>query len=75
MHLSKVFVGRVPLQGQLHVEVLGDRRVHDATCQDVGETAVIAGTPVVKDSSYKQNIKMIFIYTPLYLKCVVKKSH
>lgn len=57
MHLSQVFVGRVPLQGQLHVEVLGDGRVHDATCQDVGETAVIAGTPVVKDSSYKQNRK------------------
>lgn len=67
VHLSQVFVGRVPLQGQLHVEVLGDGRVHDATCQDVGETAVIAGTPVVKDSSYKQNIKIIFIRTPLYL--------
>lgn len=28
------------------MEVLSDRRVHDATCQDVGETTVITRAPV-----------------------------
>lgn len=49
MHLSQVFMGRVPLQGQLHVQVLGDGRVHDAARQDVGEAAVVAGAPGVGD--------------------------
>lgn len=47
MHLGQVFVGRVPLQWQLHVQVLGDGRVHDAARQYVGETAVVAGAPGV----------------------------
>lgn len=46
MHLGQVVTGRFPLKGQLDVEVLSNWRVHDATCQDVGETAVITCTSV-----------------------------
>lgn len=49
VHLGQVFVGRVPLQGQLHVQVLGDGRVHDAARQDVGKAAVVTGAPGVGD--------------------------
>lgn len=49
MHLCQVVAGRFPLQGKLDVEVLSDGRVHDATCQDVRETAVITRAPVVRD--------------------------
>lgn len=49
MHLCQVVAGRFPLQGKLDVEVLSDGRVHDATCQDVRETAVITCAPVVWD--------------------------
>lgn len=47
VHLGQELVGGVPLQGRLHVQVLGDGRVHDATRQDVGEAAVVAGAPGV----------------------------
>jgi len=46
VHLRQVVAGRLPLQGQLDVEVLGDGGVHDATGQDVGETTVITRAPV-----------------------------
>lgn len=46
VHLGQVVPGGLPLQGQLNVQVLGDGRVHDATRQDVGETAVVTRAPV-----------------------------
>lgn len=45
VHLGQVLVSRVSLQRQLHVQVLGDGRVHDAARQDVGEAAVVTGAP------------------------------
>lgn len=53
MHLSQVVVGGFPLQGKLDVEVLSDGRVHDATCEDVGETAVITRAPGIWDGQYR----------------------
>lgn len=55
VHLCQVVSGRFPLQGQLDVEVLSDGRVHDATCQDVGETTVITRAPVGRGGRYRQN--------------------
>lgn len=46
VHLCQVVTGRFPLQGQLDVEVLSNGRVHDTTCQYVGETTVITRAPV-----------------------------
>lgn len=46
VHLCQVVPRRFTLQRQLDVEVLSDGRIHDATCQDVGETAVITRAPV-----------------------------
>lgn len=49
MHLGQVVVRGFPLQGKFDVEVLSNGRVHDATCEDVGETAVITRAPGVWD--------------------------
>lgn len=50
MHLCYVVAGRIPLKGKLDVQVLGNGRVHDATCQDVGEATVIACAPEVRQA-------------------------
>lgn len=55
MNLGQVIPGRFALQRQFDVEVLSDGRVHDATCQDVRETAVITCAPVGRGGWYGQN--------------------
>lgn len=52
MHLRHVVAGRIPLKGKLDVQVLGNGRVHDAACQDVGEATVIARAPEVTQESF-----------------------
>lgn len=64
MHLCQVVTGRFPLQGKLDVEVLSNGRVHDTTCQDVGETTVITCTPVGMGDTDKL-LYIAIIVTPL----------
>ena len=45
VHLGQVVPGRLPVHGQLDVEVLGHRGVHDATGEDVREATVVTCAP------------------------------
>lgn len=47
MHLCHVVAGRIPLEGKLDVQILRNGGVHDATCENVGEAAVVACAPAV----------------------------
>lgn len=52
VHLCDEVAGRIPLQRKLDVQVLRDGRVHDSTCQDMGEATVIACAPEVRPASF-----------------------
>lgn len=47
VHLCHVVAGRILLEGKLDVEILRNGGVHDATCENVGEAAVVACAPAV----------------------------
>lgn len=50
------------------MEVLSNGRVHDATCQDVGETTVVTCTPV----GMGETDKLVYIAIIITLLCSVK---